>query len=78
MNEMTKLIMIVVAAVLIGFIFGWIASKPKVNGTIVIEPTEDDRERIRWVLDMDLDGIKEQKLIIFKVEDTTSKKPQTL
>lgn len=76
MNQTTIFIVSIAIALIIGFIFGFLLSKSKPNGTIIIEETEDNRERIRWVLDMDLDEIREQKKIIFKVENTLSKNSQ--
>jgi len=60
---------------LIGYIFGrYIFSRHR-NGTIIVENSEDgQRERIRFVLDMDLDDIKLKKQLILKVEDETSQK----
>ena len=74
---------VVVIAVLVigwfiaGIIVGKNIRKGQCDGTIVIEPTEeDDRERLIWKLDMDLDDIKKHSQVIFNVENNTSKKSQ--
>lgn len=47
------------------------------TGIIFVERTEDgERDRIRFVLDIDLDEIKQKKLIIFEVKDTTGSASQ--
>ena len=60
-----------------GFIIGYLTSRQKPDGEIVIEKTSDEdgeRELMRWVLEMDLDDIKKSSQIIFSVKDETSKK----
>lgn len=68
---------VVLIAVAIGFLLGLTLTKRKIDGTIVIEPTEEaDRERLIWKLDMDLDDIKKHSQVVFNVENNTSKKSQ--
>ena len=53
--------------------------KSESDGMIFVEPTEDgERERIRFVLNMDLDEIKQRKQIIFVIMDSESKNSQSL
>lgn len=53
--------------------------KSEPDGMIFVEPTEDgERERIRFVLNMDLDEIKQRKQIIFVIMDSESKNSQSL
>ena len=64
-------------AMAIGFLLGLILTKRKIDGTIVIESTEEtNRERLIWKLDMDLDDIKKHSQVVFNVENNTSKKSQ--
>ena len=73
MREYLILIGLSVLWLVAGFIFGKLSSKTKPNGTIIIEPTEDgERERVRFVLDMDLDEIKTKRCLIFTVENQLS------
>ena len=70
-----KWVLIFIVAIVFSFIFGWALSKylnKKSNdGMIFIEPTEDgERERIRFVLNMELDDIKKKMFLIFKVNVT--------
>lgn len=68
---------VVLIAIAIGFLLGLTLTKRKIDGTIVIEPTEEaDRERLIWKLDMDLDDIKKHSQVVFNVENNTSKKSQ--
>lgn len=68
---------VVLIAMAIGFLLGLTLTKRKIDGTIVIEPTEEaDRERLIWKLDMDLDDIKKHSQVVFNVENNTSKKSQ--
>lgn len=68
---------VVLIAMAIGFLLRATLTKRKIDGTIVIEPTEDnDRERLIWKLDMDLDDIKKHRQVVFNVENNTSKKSQ--
>lgn len=70
-----------ILGVVIGYLLARIFHGDKPNGFIVVEPVEDeeeDRERIRFMLDMDLDTIKLQRKLIFQVEDKTSKNSQTV
>jgi len=60
---------------IIGYLFGRYIFSWRRNGTIVVENSEDgQRERIRFVLDMDLDDIKTKSQLVLKVEDETSQK----
>lgn len=65
-----KLVIIAMCAVL--FFSGWIIGKMsrEKGGMIRIETNEDgSRDVIRFILDMDLDDIRKEKAILFKVED---------
>ena len=71
---------IVIAVLVIGwFIAGIIVGKnirkDQCDGTIFIEPTEDpNRDRVRFVLDLELDDIRKRKRLIFLVQNVDSKK----
>lgn len=72
---------VVVIAVLIigwfiaGIIVGKSIRKDQCDGTIFIEPTEDpNRDRVRFVLDLELDDIRKRKRLIFMVQNVDSKK----
>lgn len=72
-------IFVLILAALIGFILGSSTTKKHRDGTIIIEPTEEnDGERLIWKLDMELDDIKKRNQIVFKVENNTSKKSQSV
>lgn len=65
----------VVGIFLIGFLAGKSIRKNQCDGTIFIEPTEDpNRDRVRFVLDLELDDIRKRKRLIFLVQNTDSKK----
>lgn len=72
---------IIVIAVLVigwfiaGIIVGKSIRKSQCDGTIFIEPTEDpNRDRVRFVLDLELDDIRKRKRLIFMVQNVDSKK----
>ena len=68
---------VLILAAAIGFLFGSIMTKRHNDGSIIIEPTEeDDGERLIWKLDMELDDIKKCRQIVFNVENNSSKKSQ--
>jgi len=61
-----------VAIVVSIFFSGWIIGKMsrEKGGIIRIETNEDgSRDVIRFILDLDLDDIRKEKTILFKVED---------
>ena len=61
----------------LAFFLGWKFAKKHFDGVIRIETNEDNtREAVRFILNMDLDQIREEKQIVFKVEDL-SKNSQT-
>ena len=73
-NVFLGLVIVLIAAA-IGFLLGLTLTKRKIDGTIVIEPTEDTyRERMIWKLDMDLDDIKKHSQVVLNIENNTSKK----
>lgn len=75
-NIILEIVVLFLAAA-IGFIIGSLATERHNDGSIIIEPTEeDDGERLIWKLDMELDDIKKRKRIVFIVENNTSKKSQ--
>ena len=74
---MTKYVVLTVAILIslwIGFIIGRVMLKKNKDGIVVIEKTEDgDRERVRFVLNEDLDELKYKKRLVLYVENTLSK-----
>lgn len=65
-----KLLYIVIFAFI--FFSGWIIGKMsrEKSGVIRIESNEDgSRDVIRFILNLDLDDIRKEKAILFKVED---------
>ena len=74
MREYWILILVSMVCIVLGLIFGRLSKKtPSSDGTIIIEPTEDgERERVRFVLDMDLEQIKSKRRVIFAVENKLS------
>ena len=80
MSEKLLLWIAIVIALIISGIIGYLIGHRKANGIIYVEPVEDDpeRDRIRFILDMDLDTIKKQPQIVFRVEDKTSQKLQSV
>lgn len=70
---------VLILAAAIGFIVGSVSTKRHNDGSIIIEPTEEnDGERLIWKLDMELDDIKKCRQIVFNVENNTSKKSQSV
>lgn len=68
---------IIISSVL-GIIIGRFLSH-RHNGTIVIGMSEDgEREQVRFILDLDLDEIKNRKEIILGVENHISQNSQIL
>lgn len=66
---------VVIGVFLIGFLVGKSIRKNQYDGTIFIEPTEDpNRDRVRFVLDLELDDIRNRKRLIFLVQNVDSKK----
>lgn len=77
MKEYMILAIAVIISNAIGFIFGHFIFKKKSNGSVVIERTEDgERERIRFVLDLELDEIKGKSQLILDVENHLSQNSQ--
>ena len=63
----------VVISLWIGFIIGRIVLKKQKDGSVVIEKSEDgERERVRFVLEPDLDELKYKKRLVLYVENTLS------
>lgn len=59
-----------IMGVIFAFFIGWKSGKRASKGTIRIESNEDGtRDVIRFILDFDLDWVRTQKSISFKVED---------
>lgn len=66
---------VVVGVFLIGCLAGKSIRKDRCDGTIFIEPTEDpNRDRVRFVLGLELDDIRTRKRLIFLVQNVDSKK----
>lgn len=79
MKEYVILICIIVVCLGLGFIIGRFGLKKHIDGTVVIEQTEDgERDRIRFVLDLELDEIKAKTQLVFKVENDLSQKSQAV
>lgn len=79
MKEYIIPIAIIVFSLFVGFIFGHFIVKGRKDGTIVVEMTEDgERERVRFVLEMDLDEIKSRRKLLLGVENHISKNSQIL
>lgn len=77
-DYVTLAIIILTASILIslwvGFIIGRVVLKKKKDGAVIIERTEDgDRERVRFVLENDLEELKYKKRLVLYVENTLSK-----
>ena len=72
-TDYISIFLIVLSMFLLGFLIGRMTKKTNANGTIIIEPSDDgERERIRFVLNMELDEIKTKHEMIFKVENQLS------
>lgn len=79
MREYIIFALVVALSWVLGFIFARIFTRHKANGTIVIAMSEDgEREQIRFILDMDLDDIKNKKELILTVENHVSQNSQTV
>ena len=71
---------IIIVVLIVGWFIGGIVvgkniRKNQCDGTIFIEPTEDpNRDRVRFVLDLELDDIRKRKRLIFMVQNVDSKK----
>lgn len=76
--EVESIIVIAVLVIgwfIVGIIVGKSIRKDQCDGTIFIEPTEDpNRDRVRFVLDLELDDIRKRKRLIFLVQNVDSKK----
>lgn len=69
-----KLLYVAVFAII--FFSGWLIGKMsrEKGGTIRIETNEDgSRDVIRFILNLDLEDIRKEKAILFKVEDLSKK-----
>ena len=73
---MEKYVMLAAAILIswwIGFIVGRTVLKKKRDGGVVIEKSADgERERVRFVLECDLDELKYKKRLVLYVENTLS------
>lgn len=82
MNQLQVLILSVVIVIVcggLGYILGRASIKNRHDGYIFIEPTEDgEGERVRFVLELGLDEIKDKKRLAFKVENQFSQNKQVL
>ena len=77
MKEYIIYAVITVVALLIGFIFGHFVFRKRQDGAIVIEMSEDgERERVRFVLELDFDELKDKKQISLNVENHLSQNSQ--
>ena len=73
--EYVEIGLILLALVLLGYGFGRYGfKKQQTDGSVIIEPTEDgERDRIRFVLEMELDEITTRDQLLLKVENRLSK-----
>lgn len=79
MKEYIFMGLAIIFCLLIGFIFGRFMLKRHRDGSVVIELTEDkERERVRFVLDLDLDEIKYKNQLVLKVENNLSQNKQAV
>lgn len=79
MKEYIILICIIFICLGFGFVIGRFGLKKHIDGTVVIEQTEDGkRDRIRFVLDLELDEIKSKTQLVLKVENDLSKNSQVI
>ena len=77
MKEYLILVVAILISNAIGFIFGHFVFKKKSTGSVIVERTEDgERERIRFVLDLDLDEIKNRSQLVLDVENHLSQNSQ--
>ena len=69
----------IVLSLIIGFILGRIKPKQQYDGTIFVERTEDpNRDRVRFVLNLELDDIRKCKTLSFEVKTNESQNSQLL
>lgn len=75
MRDYIILIGLSVLWLIAGYIFGKLTrKKPTYDGTVFLEPTEDgERDRIRFVLDMELNEITTKDQLLLKVDNQLSK-----
>ncbi len=72
-------IMAAIISFVVGFAIGRIRRKQKSDGQIFVEPTEEtDRERIRFVLNIELDDIVKKQQILFDVKNMRSQNSQSI
>lgn len=75
MREYVIMGLIIVLSLVLGFLFGRFGLKHHRHGEIIIEMNEDrSRERVRFVIDVDLEDLKKKNQIVLKVNNTLSKK----
>ena len=79
MREYVILGGVIIICLFLGFIFGRFGMKKHHDGSVVLETTEDgERDRIRFVLDMDLDALKDKSQLTLKVENNLSQNQQAV
>lgn len=65
---------IVIFCLIVGFVIGRFRLRKKKDGTVIIELTEDrQRDRVRFVLDLDLDDIKKKSFLTLEVQNMLNK-----
>ncbi len=75
MNEYVIYTLLVFFSLVLGFAFGRFGLKHHHDGSIVLEMTEDgERERVRFVLGLDLDQLEDRHQVTLKIENNLSKK----
>lgn len=70
--------LVIITSLVLGFIFGRFLKRQH-NGVIVIGLSEDgEREQVRFILDLDLDEIKNRKELVLGVENHLSQNSQAI
>jgi len=79
MREYVILGSVIIICLFLGFIFGRFGMKKHHDGAVILETTEDgERDRIRFVLDVDLDALKDKSQLTLKVENNLSQNQQAV
>lgn len=79
MKEYALMAIVIFFCLLIGYIVCYFMARRKRDGSVVIEMTEDnERERVRFVLDLELDDIKNKKYLVLKIENNLSQNKQVV
>ena len=72
LNNLWLFCLFLLAGILLGFIFGKLSVRKTYNGTIYLEPSDKpDCERVRFVLNIELDELGKIPEVNFKVVKST-------